>query len=194
MLRVGITGGIGSGKSLVCNIIGTMGYPVYNADFEARVLTDTHPQIIDGVKSLFGNSIYIEGKLDRKRVAAEVFVNKLLLERLNSIIHPVVAEHFENWARGKSGHKLVFKEAAILFESGAYKQVDKSIVVYASDDIRIKRVCQRDGISELEVKNRIANQIPQDQIIGRADFVIKNDEDKMLVPQVVEIINILLDY
>lgn len=192
MLRVGITGGIGSGKSTVCHIISTLGYPVYNADNEARALTNSHPDIIEGLISLFGSDIYINGELNRKRVGQLVFADRNLLQQLNLVIHPVVAAHFEEWVRSNSDHRLVFKEAAILFESGAYRQVDKSVVVFAPDEVRVKRVCQRDGISEAEVQKRMANQMPQELLISKADFVIRNTEEEMLIPQIIEILKVLL--
>lgn len=193
MLRVGITGGIGSGKSTVCQIISAMGYPVYNADIEARKLTNSHPSIINGLTSLFGSDIYVNGELNRKRVGQLVFADKTLLQQLNSVIHPVVAAHFENWVKANQNHRLVFKEAAILFESGAYKQVDKTVVVFAPDELRIKRVCLRDGIFEDEVQSRMANQMPQKHLVSKADYVINNTEQQLLVPQVIELVGVLLN-
>ncbi|MDY0200008.1 MAG: dephospho-CoA kinase [Tenuifilaceae bacterium] len=193
MIRVGITGGIGSGKSVVCRMIEAMGYPVYNADAEAKQLSDTNETIVSGAKALFGNSIYCEGKLDRKRVGSLVFADAKLLERLNSIIHPVVAAHFEAWVLANNQHRLVFKEAAILFESGAYKQVDKTVAVWAPDVVRIARVRSRDGVSENEVRGRIANQMPQHQLVGKVSYVIKNNGEELLLPQVVNLINSLLE-
>ena len=192
MIRVGITGGIGSGKSAVCNIIEAMGYPVYYADAEAKHLSDTHETIINGAKALFGDSIYSHGKLDRKRVGNLVFADAKLLESLNSIIHPVVVEHFEGWVEKNAQHRLVFMEAAILFESGVYKQVDKTVAVWAPDDVRIARVLNRDGISENEVRKRIANQMPQHRLVGMVNYVIKNNGEELLVPQVVNLVNSLL--
>lgn len=193
MLRVGITGGIGSGKSTVCQIISAMGYPVYNADIEAKKLTNQNADIIRGVSSIFGKDIYVSGELDRKRVGQLVFANKDLLERLNSVIHPVVSAHFEEWIKSNSNHTLLFKEAAILFESGAYKQVDKSVVVWAENSLRVERVCKRDGVSEEVVKQRMYNQMPQEELVKRADYVINNNEDTLLTTQVVELIDKLLN-
>ncbi|MDY0255181.1 MAG: dephospho-CoA kinase [Tenuifilaceae bacterium] len=192
MLRVGITGGIGSGKSTVCQIAMAMGYPVYHADHWARELTNTHPSIVDGVKQLFGNNVYTNNQLNRKQVGQMVFADKLLLQKLNDIIHPIVAEHFERWTQTHSHHRLVFKEAAILFESGAYKQVDKTVAVWAPDELRIERVVKRDGISPEEVSQRMANQMQQDELVKRADFVIKNVDNELLTVQVVSLIDNLL--
>lgn len=192
MLKIGVTGGIGSGKSLVCDIISKMGYPVYNADSEARNLTNTHPIIVSEIKKLFGDRIYLKGNLNRKGLAKKVFSNARLLEKLNAIVHPVVAEHFSQWVLDNSKSKLVFKEAAILFESGAFKQVDLVVAVWAPVDIRIDRVCKRDGITKVDVLQRMYNQINEDELLGRADYVIKNDEKALLVPQINSLIEQLL--
>ena len=130
---------------------------------------------------------------DRKRVGSLVFADAKLLERLNSIIHPVVAAHFEAWVLANNQHRLVFKEAAILFESGAYKRVDKTVAVWAPDVVRIARVRSRDGVSENEVRGRMANQMPQHQLVGKVSYVIKNNGEELLLPQVVNLINSLLE-
>lgn len=192
MLRVGVTGGIGSGKSTVCQIISSLGYPVYLADVEARRLTNSHPSIVRDVTALFGNNIYVKGELDRKRVGSLVFADKALLQQLNEIIHPVVDEDFKLWVISNNKHKLVFKEAAILFESGAYKQVDRTVVVWAPDTLRVERVCKRDSIAEADVRQRMTNQMEQDELVKRTDFVINNNEEELLVPQVINLINSLL--
>jgi dephospho-CoA kinase len=192
MLKIGVTGGIGSGKSLVCKIISSMGYPVYNADEEAKNLTNSHPAIVSNVKSLFGDDIYSDGELNRKKVADLVFNNSDLLQKLNAIIHPVVAEDFREWVSKNSHHQLIFHEAAILFESGAYKHVDKTVAVWATQEQRIERVCSRDGVSRKDVLNRIANQIGEDELLSRSDFVIKNTELELLTPQIVMLIDNLL--
>ena len=192
MLRVGVTGGIGSGKSLVCQIIGNMGYPVYNADLEARNLTNTHPFIVSEIKKLFGERIYQKGSLNRKSLAKKVFSNAGLLSKLNDIVHPIGAEHFLKWVDENSNSKLVFKEAAILFESGAFKQVDKTVAVWAPIDLRVERVCKRDGISKADVLQRMYNQISEEELLSRADYVIKNDEKELLVPQIYNLVEQLL--
>ncbi|PKP35658.1 MAG: dephospho-CoA kinase [Bacteroidetes bacterium HGW-Bacteroidetes-15] len=193
MLKVGITGGIGSGKSLVCKIISSLGYPVYHADAEAKKLTKSHPQIISAMKKLFGEDIYIDGELNRKRVGELVFNDSPLLQKLNGIIHPVVAQDFCNWVSNNSQSRLVFKEAAILFESGAYKQVDTIVAVWAPKDLRISRVCKRDGVSFEEVLKRINNQMEDEELISRSNYVIRNYQDELLTPQVVSLIDTLLE-
>jgi dephospho-CoA kinase len=190
MVKVGITGGIGSGKSFVCQVISAMGYPVYNADSEGKRLTNTHPAIIEGIKALFGEDVYVKNELDRKKVGQLVFSDKEKLDKLNSIIHPIVLNQFLDWVKINSNSELVFKETAILFESGANKLVDKTICIWAPDKIRIARVCQRDGVSKEEVEKRISNQFPQDKLIKLCDYVISNNNNMdMLVPQVVKVID-----
>lgn len=192
MVKVGVTGGIGSGKSLVCSIIESMGFLVYHADIEAKKLTDTHPAIINGIVDLFGKDIYINGILDRKQVGKLVFGNDLLLAKLNAIIHPVVGDNFAKWTQDNSEHKILFKEAAILFESGASQWVDKVVAVWASQELRIKRVMQRDGVSELDVRKRMQHQLSEKDLLNRSDYVITNDEESLLIPQVSKVVNDLI--
>lgn len=189
MIKIGVTGGIGSGKSLVCQIIRTMGYPVYNADLRARNLTNSHPLIVNGVKKLFGENVYSNGLLNRKIVAEKVFNDVKLLIQLNKIIHPIVSDDFNEWLLQNHNENLVFKEAAILFESGANKQVDRVIAVWAPKELRIKRVCDRDGVAPEEVEKRISNQMDVEEINSRSDYIIRNCYNKLLVPQVVEVVD-----
>jgi dephospho-CoA kinase len=184
MLKVGITGGIGSGKTLVSEIIDHMGFPVYNADTEARYLTNNNPFIVKEVKKLFGDDIYIAQDMDRKRVAQMVFGNAILLDKLNAIIHPVVAKHFQDWCEINSDFQLIFKEAAILFESGAYKQLDRIIAVSAPKELRIQRVVDRDGVDAEIVKRRMAHQMSEEELVAKCDLVIKNDGKDLLTPKV----------
>jgi dephospho-CoA kinase len=191
-IKIGITGGIGSGKTFICKIIEHLGYPVFYSDDVARSITETDDSVIDSIKKYFGEKIYFGRKLNRKLLASIVFNDKSKLEMLNSIIHPAVASYFEEWCKLNSHHKLVFKEAAILFESGAYKKLDKNILVTAPLGIRIKRVMERDGVGEQAVKERVKNQMPEDEKIKHADFVIINDSEHLVVPQVVKIIESVL--
>ncbi len=192
MIVVGITGGIGSGKSMVSSILKAMGYAVYNADIEARAIMNTNQMVVEDIKQLFGDDVYEQGTLNRPRVAQLVFDNPKLLANLNSIVHPAVASHFEEWKRLHVNTKILFKEAAILFESGANKQVDAVIAITAPQELKIERVCKRDGISRNQVIQRMANQLPDKELVDKSDFIIVNDEVKLLVPQVIEIVNKLL--
>lgn len=187
MLKVGITGGIGSGKSTVCKVFATMGIPVFEADKVAKELMNTdegiHTQLID----LFGSEVYLpDHTIDRKYLAAIVFNNKSLLTQLNSIVHPVVRQSFFNWCE-KQNTPYIIHEAAILFESGFYKFMDKTIAVVTSENERIERVMKRDGITIDLVRERIKNQWSDQQRMELADFVIGNNDDQLIIPQIVEI-------
>ncbi len=185
MIKVGLTGGIGTGKSTVAEIFKLLGVPVYNADYRARLLTNTHTEIISSVKALFGNDIYTENGLDRKKVASLVFKDKPLLAQLNNIIHPAVANDFEQWLEKNMNSPYIIKEAAILFESGGNKQVDKVICVAAPEELRIKRVMKRDGVSKEEVQSRINNQMKEEDKQKMADFLIHCNDEDLVIPQVV---------
>ncbi|MFO8022103.1 MAG: dephospho-CoA kinase [Perlabentimonas sp.] len=188
MIKIGVTGGIGSGKTMVCKVISAMGYPVYHADIEAKRIVNTNSEVIRKVKQLFGSNIYTQNSLDRKKLAGVVFNNADLLQKLNSIVHPAVADDFEKWVENNSKSPLIFKEAAILFESGAYKTVDKVVAIWAPEDLRISRVSERDGVTKEQVMERMKNQIRQGELLERSDFVIKNSQQELLVPQVVKLI------
>ena len=185
--KVGITGGIGSGKTTVCKVIEALGYPVYYADVEARKIIETDSDVILAISNLFGNDIYSSGKLDRQRLASLVFNNKELLAKLNAIVHPAVARHFQVWANSSSS-SIIFKEAAILFESGLNKLLDKTILVVAPEQVRLQRVIDRDKISVDNVKSRMANQATQDELIKLADYFINNDGRELVIPQLLGII------
>lgn len=186
-LKVGITGGIGSGKTTVCKVIEALGYPVYYADVEAKKIIETDRDVILAISNLFGNDIYSSGKPDRQRLASLVFNNKELLAKLNSIVHPAVARHFQVWANSFSS-SIIFKEAAILFESGLNKLLDKTILVVAPEQVRLQRVIDRDKISVDNVKSRMANQATQDELIKLADYFINNDGKELVIPQLLGII------
>ena len=173
MKVVGLTGGIGSGKSTVARFFNELGVPVYIADQEARQLTDTDPEIRTAIIELLGKEAYQEDVLNRAFVASKVFANTHLLEALNAIIHPRVAKHFQDWLK-RQHSPYVIKEAAILFESGSYKDCDHVILVQAPLEERIRRVMKRDGVAEEEVRARIANQWPEDKKAALADTILLN--------------------
>jgi len=189
MLKLGVTGGIGSGKTFVCTIISAMGYPVFNADYEAKMLINNDIRVINAIKNLFGDGIYINGELNRKKVAELVFSNSLMLEKLNSIVHPVVIDYFNQWTNQYSSKSIVVKEAAILFESGANIGLDKVIGVVSPLELRIKRVIERDNTSYEAVLNRIKNQYPQEELIKKCDYIIENDGVNLLLPQIINVID-----
>ncbi len=188
ILKIGVTGGIGSGKSVVCKIFSSLGIPVYDADTEARKLVDTNEKIKTKIKKEFGSDLYdSSGHLDRKRMAAKVFNNKAALERLNSIVHPAVIKDSEEWIKQYKDAPYTVREAAILFESGTYKDLDKIITVIAPEELRIKRVMERDHKTKEEILSIILNQSGDRKKIKQSDFVIVNDERKLLLPQVLAI-------
>jgi dephospho-CoA kinase len=187
MITVGVTGGIGSGKTTVCKILEVLGIPVYYADIRAKQLYQENDGVMRAVKELFGDDIYRGGELDRAEVAKRVFSNKELLNKLNSIVHPAVEKDFLKWTKQFGDVPFVVKEAAILFENGGYKKLDMNVLVTAPEEMRINRVVKRDGIPAEQVKERIRNQWPDEKKIPLADFVIKCDEEHLVIPQVMEI-------
>ena len=188
-LQVGITGGIGSGKSLVCRIFCCLGVPVYDADSRAKKLMTTDGILIGQIKEEFGKLSYnSEGVLNRNLIAEQVFKDAEKLERLNKIVHPRVASDFESWVEQNQSHHYLIKEAALLFESGTDKILDKIIVVSAPEEMRIKRTLVRDPHrSESEVKGIIKSQMNEDEKVRRADYVILNDESRAVIPQVLDL-------
>lgn len=190
-LIVGITGGIGSGKSTVAHIFSLLGVPVYNSDIRSKELLNKDPELKSRLIEQFGEEIYTTTGIDRKRFAALIFNDKKLLETSNSIIHPSVKSDFEDWVASQS-FPYVIKESAILFETGIYKQLDKIMLVTAPEKLRIKRVVDRDQTPEKVVLERIKNQWVDARKIPLADFVIYNDETQMLLPQILKVHQSLL--
>lgn len=193
MLKVGITGGIGSGKTTACRIFKLLGIPVFYADIRAKHLMHTDAVLIRGIKEVFGEDIYFPGgQPDRRRLAGIVFNDNKKLERLNSLVHPAVFRDFAEWAAGQNS-PYVLKEAAILFESGSDQDCDYTITVASPTELRIKRVVNRDKASREEVQKRMDKQLSDEEKISRADFVLYNDERQLLIPQVLALHRRLLD-
>ena len=187
MKTIGITGGIGAGKTIICEIFNTLGIPVFNSDFEAKYLMNNSNELKMKIISLLGNQSYLNGKLNRDFVAKAVFNDKEKLNVLNKLVHPLVREQFILWAK-KNNHKpYVINEAALLIESGSYKDLDDIIYIYAPKDLRIKRVLKRDKCKESEVKSRIENQLSDKEKIIHCKWVINNDNSEMLLPQVMKV-------
>lgn len=187
---IGLTGGIGSGKTLVSSIFEKLGVPVYISDVEAKTIMNTNEKVRSQVTALFGTGAYQNKKLNRKYIAAVVFENKEKLDQLNAIVHPVVKNHFENWYRQQQAN-FVIKESAILFETGGDKHCNAIILVTAPEDIRICRVMQRDNVSKEEVVARIKNQWPDDQKIPISDYVLHNINKDDTIKRVEEIFSVL---
>ncbi len=189
-LKIGITGGIGSGKSLVTKIFSLVGIPVYDADTRAKSILSFHPDVKKEIIHFLGEEAYIGGELNRRYIAEKVFNDKRKIEKINAIVHPRVGEDFNDWAKQHSHYPYLLKEAALLYESGSYMQLDKIIVVFAPLEMRLKRVLARDTQrTEQEVKAIMDKQITDEEKIKKADFVIYNDETKLVIPQVMALDN-----
>jgi dephospho-CoA kinase len=188
MMTVGITGGIGSGKTIVCKIFRQLGIPVYEADVEAKKIYDSEPEILQRIKKEISEDVFgKKEQLDKQKLAALVFRDEQALEKLNKIVHPFVIRHFENWKKNFTDVPYILKEAAILFESGTDKGCDKIITVTAPLDLRIQRTVQRDRRTQQETEQIIQKQWSDEEKIKRSDFVIVNDEQQMVIPQVLDI-------
>lgn len=188
MLKIGITGGIGSGKTTVCRIFESIGIPVYNADIAAKNIVNFDKNVTHEIVSAFGSDILDENDfIDRKKLGAIVFNDKEKLKKLNSIVHPAVAKHFADWLEKNKKSKYILKEAAILFESGAYKAVDSVITVVAPKELRIKRSIERDSSNRAEIEQRMNNQMSDEEKIKLSDYVIYNNESELLIPQILKL-------
>ena len=186
-LRVGITGGIGSGKTTVCRIFEALGVPVYDADHWAKWLIANDPDVRAALIALFGSEAYLpDGTYNRTLVAALVFSDAEKLAALNAAVHPAVERHSRAWheRHAQAGHPYTLKEAALLVESGSHRFLDALIVVTAPEAIRVRRVVQRDGVPEAAVQARMRNQMPESEKAALADFLIVNDGQHLLIPQV----------
>ncbi|HAR38794.1 MAG: dephospho-CoA kinase [Bacteroidetes bacterium GWD2_45_23] len=188
MITIGVTGGIGSGKSVVCDIFRLHGFPVYDADKEAKELNDTSPVIRAALSRHFGEEIYREGRLDRKAFASIIFQDKQKVAVANAIIHPELAKDFLKWcSRQEPHHSMAIIDAALLFEAGFDQWLDKTITVYAPKDIRLQRTIARDHSSADKVEERMNAQLPEEEKSRRSDFTIYNDNSHSLILQVTEI-------
>jgi dephospho-CoA kinase len=192
-LQIGITGGIGSGKSTVCRVFAVLGTPVYDADSRAKSIMTTDGILISQIKKEFGVLSYrLDGSVDREFLAQAVFQDKKKLELLNNLVHPRVAYDYERWVNEQKSD-YVLKEAALLFEAKSYLALHKIIVVYAPEEIRIKRVMQRDTHrTRQQVKEIIQNQMRDEEKLKLADFNIVNDESRLVVPQVLDLHKLFL--
>ena len=186
MLRIGLTGGIGSGKSTVAKIFETLGIPVYYADDASKRLMNENEELKKAIQKNFGADTYTDGKLNRKHLSALVFNNPEKLNLLNSIVHPATIKNAADWMK-KQKAPYALKEAALIFESGSQEHLDKVIGVYAPAAIRINRVMQRDNVTREEVISRMNKQIDEKIKMQLCDYVITNDEQELLIPQVMKL-------
>jgi dephospho-CoA kinase len=192
MIRVGLTGGIGSGKSTVARVLELLGVPVYGADERAHRLSDHDPAVVGAIRELFGDRAYVRDqagrRLDRRWVAGQVFGDPERLARLNAIVHPAVRHDFRAWAARQHAPYGVL-ETAILFESGFDAEVDRTVVVVAPEALRIARTIRRDGVGEQDVRRRIEAQMDDEERLRRADYVLHADERQLLIPQILRMNN-----
>lgn len=192
MLKIGLTGGIGSGKSVVVKIFQLLDIPVYIADIEAKKLMNSDKSIQKQLLAVFGNSVYtVDNTIDRKYLATTIFNNPEALQQINTIVHPAVRADFERWCLLQKNAPYVIQESALLFDTDLYKNFERIITVSADKKLRIERVMQRDNIEEEKVVERIKNQISEEERIAKADFIINNNNE-LLIPQVLKIHNQLL--
>lgn len=194
MLKIGITGGIGSGKTTICKVFETLGIPVFYADTVAKQIMVSDEILVNGVKEAFGTESYHQdGTLNNKHIAGIVFNNAEQLAKLNELVHPAVFRGFDNWLKQvPQSAPYVLKEAALLFESGSYKMCDQNILVIAPQEIRLQRVMDRDGATVEQVKARMDKQLPDAEKIKLADHIINNNETESLIIQVTRLHQLFL--
>ena len=187
---VGLTGGIGSGKTTIANQFKSLGVPIYIADDEAKKLMNSD-SVLEKIKKTFGEELVDDNILNREKLAQIVFSNPEKLKQLNQIVHPEVKKHFLKWLNKHKNHPYVIKEAAILFESGSYKDCDFIITVTAPLEIRIQRILKRDNTTREDILNRIKNQWNDEDKVSKSDFVIQNEDVNEALKKTYEIHNLL---
>ncbi|UYZ62160.1 dephospho-CoA kinase [Hymenobacter weizhouensis] len=191
MLKIGITGGIGSGKSVVCRLFQVLGAPVYDSDARAKWVMSHDARLREELTAAFGSETFnAQGQLNRTYLARVAFPNPAQLTRLNALVHPHVGRDFEQWAaaRQAEGHRYALKEAALLYESGAYRQLDQIITVYAPAAVRQARVLRRDPHRTADdIQNIMGKQLSEEEKMQRAEHVIHNDDAHLLIPQVLKL-------
>lgn len=187
MIKVGVTGGVGSGKTTVCHVFRQLGVPVFQADIVAKELYDMSESVRSKMIGLLGESIYNGENLDRRKLARLIFSNRELLHQVNRIVHPEVASYFIEWCQNHIFESYVIQESAILFESNAGKVMDIIITVTAPVDVRLKRIMKRPGMSEQLALKIMENQMPDEMKIKQSRYVIENDDQHLIIPQVMEI-------
>jgi dephospho-CoA kinase len=186
MKKIGLTGGIGSGKSTIAEVFKVLNIPVYNSDERAKALMNENPLLMEEISKIFGAHIYQNGELNRAELGAIVFKNPELLQQLNAVVHPVVGDDFNAWCNNQQS-KYVIKEAAIIFETGINKMLDGVIAVIAPDELRIKRVLKRPGMAEELIKDRMSRQLAAETLLDKANWLINNDETVLVIPQVLKV-------
>ena len=185
-VAVGITGGIGSGKSTVCKIFRLLGIPVFEADLIAKEIMNSNPKVIAELTAWFGSNIYSNGTLNRKKLAAEIFENEGWIQKVNALVHPLVRDSFLQW-KSKQDAPYAIYEAAILFESGFYKLMDVNILITAPEQLKIERVTERDNSTPEQVRARMSKQWTDTEKRKLATFEIANNNSSLIIPQILEI-------
>jgi dephospho-CoA kinase len=191
MKIIGLTGGIGSGKTVVSELLSVYGIPVYDSDFRSKALCDTDEKLKQGLRNLFGPEVYVEDRLNRPYMAGLVFGRPDMLEATNKLIHPAVEQDFRRWVSLQE-NEIVVQETAILFEAGLEDRYDWIVCVTAPESLRLQRACQRNGMSTDDVLARMKNQISETDRISRSDFLLVNDGIEPLIPQVESLLAALL--
>jgi dephospho-CoA kinase len=186
MIRIGLTGGIGSGKTVVSTLLGVMGIPVYDSDDRTKELYDSDESLKAALTARFGESLYAEGRLNRSLLASIIFTDIEALSFINKVVHPIVEADYRKWAEQQKAPYVV-QESAILFEAGLAPLCDLIVVVSAPDDLRVQRVCQRNGCTPDSVRERKQWQLKEEERLAHADRVLVNDDVKALIPQVISL-------
>lgn len=186
MKRIGLTGNIGSGKTTLASCFEILGIAVFNADKQAKLLMNKDVNLKQSLIAEFGKEVYLDNELNRKYLSKLAFNDDLVLKRLNALVHPVVQDAFEKWSIQQSG-AYVIKEAAILFESNTYQSLDAIICISCPEEIRLKRILKRDGLSEKDVRQRMSHQWAEEKKISLSDYVITNDNSSFVVPQILSV-------
>lgn len=184
---VGITGGIGSGKSVISRVLHEMGYPVYSSDQRAKDLMHEDLSLVEGLKRLFGEEAYVNHELNRAYIAAQIFKDESKRIAMNNLVHPAVRKDFKEWAE-RQNSPLVFQESALLFETGNYRSFDAVFLVSAPEEIRMKRVKERDQLSDEQVLSRFKAQMPEEEKRKLTNYIVDNSGNEFLIPQILKLI------
>lgn len=184
---IGITGGIGSGKSVVSRILQLMGYPVYSSDQRAKEIMVEDPSIISGLKTLFGEAAYTNSNLNRSYIATQLFQDDSKRIAMNNLVHPAVRADFQHWIENQKS-PIVFQESALLFETGNYKSFDGIILVTAPEEVRMQRVKERDQLTDEQVQARFNAQLSEEEKMKLTNHIIYNDGNQLLVPQILDLL------
>lgn len=186
MLKVGITGGIGSGKTQVCQVFETLGIPVFNADTAAKKIMETDNEVVKQITKLLGAEAYINGKINRSWLSSILFQDEKKRTALNAIVHPAVIAFGQEWMNRQQA-AYVLKEAALFFETGSNKEMDYMIGISAPVDLRLKRAMKRDHLDEITIRQKMAAQMDEKEKMMRCQFIILNDDETAIIPQVLSI-------